>query len=231
MAENRITKKWLKNYWTYNWWKYLILVVCCAVGVDLLFSVTAYRVPEEKKLELYMCSGFVDTQMLHDEIWPGFSEEHPDQEELTVYNIDLTMDDMYAQMQFSTYIGAQQGDVCLLPESMVKSLTAEGADYSFLELTPYIDSGVIDVSGVDMTGGVFKNEAGEEGVYAIPADSLYGLMRYGTNPKDSYLCVLAYCGNDANAAALIDRMIELYQTEAPAGGGGTQSEAQTVIFN
>lgn len=233
MAEKRITKIWLKNYLSYNWWKYLLLTVLCGVCINMLFSITAYRVPEEKKLEVFACNGYTDVLALQQMLWEDFSVDHPDQEELTVMNIDLTSDDIYKQMQFGTYFSAQQGDICLLPESMVLSLTEEAADYSFLELTPYIESGVIDVTGIDMTGSVFKNEAGEEGVYAIPADALYGLYEYGTNPDDSYLCIMVYGGNDDNAAALLGRMIELFGAENAGAYDQTHNAdgELSVIFN
>ena len=44
----QITKKWLKNHFAYSWWKYLVLTVACVMGVDMLFAMTAYRVPEDK---------------------------------------------------------------------------------------------------------------------------------------------------------------------------------------
>ena len=58
MADNRITRKRLKNHFVYGWWKYLLAVVLCVMGVDLIFSMTAYRPPEDKKIELYMCNGY-----------------------------------------------------------------------------------------------------------------------------------------------------------------------------
>ena len=86
MAENRITKKILKNHWTYNWWKYLLAIVISVFGVDLLFSVTAYRPPENRKVELYLCSGYADADAVHADFWPALKARCPEQEELTVLN-------------------------------------------------------------------------------------------------------------------------------------------------
>lgn len=229
MEESRITKKVVRNHWTYNWWKYLLLVFLCTIGIDVLFTMTAYRPPEEKKIELYMLNGYCDTAAMQAELEPLFFEAHPEQEELTILNINLTSDDMYAAMQFSTYVAAQQGDVCLMPLSEVQRLTGDGAEYVFMDLTPYIESGAIDVQDIDLTPGMMKNSAGETGIYVIPADSLYGLLAYGTDPADSVLCIMDYNGNEETSAAVLNMLIERYRTEKPEDYD-ERKQQQTSLF-
>lgn len=207
----------LKNHWRYSWWKYALLAVACVMGVDLLFAMTAYRPPEDKKIELYVCNGYIDAARLQEELWPRITQRLPDQEELTVMNIDLTSGDMYTPMQFSTYVGAQQGDICLLPESEFKKLAQDGAQYAYMNLTPYIESGVISLRGIDCSDYVYADEEGQEGIYGIPADNLFGLLNYAHDPAGDVLCVMAYNGNDENAAAVADLLFELYMTQKPEG--------------
>ncbi len=230
MAENRITKKILKNHWTYNWWKYLLLVGLCAALVDVTFAMTAYRPPEEKKIEIYILNDYCNTAAMQEEFEPAFFAAHPEQEELTIQNINLTGGDMYASMQYSTYVAAQQGDVCLMPREEIEKLTADGADYAFMDLTPYIESGVIDVQDIDLTDGIMKSSAGEEKVYAVPADSLYGLLAYGNDPADSFLCIMDYNGNEDTSAAVLSMMIERYSTEKPEGYDSKTQQNQTALF-
>ena len=52
MADNRLTKKRLKNHFAYNWWKYALSAAVSAMLVSIVFAVTAYRPPAEKKVEL-----------------------------------------------------------------------------------------------------------------------------------------------------------------------------------
>lgn len=215
MAENRITKKWLKNHWAYSWWKYMLLAAICIMGVNILFTTTAYRAPEEKKIELYVCNNYVDAQALEDQISPVFFERFPEQEEMVVMNVNLNSDDMYVQMQFTTYLAAQQGDVLLLPKSEVYKLSAGGADNAFLDLTEYIDSGVIDPKKLGVEPLVLKDAQGNEGIYAIPAETLYGLFDLGNMTRDSYLCVTSFGGNEDTAAAVVSLLFEMYQTEKP----------------
>jgi len=215
MAENRITKKWLKNHWTYSWWKYLLLVCVCVMGVNVLFTMTAYRAPEHKKIELYVCNGYVDQQVMDEQVSREFFARFPEQEEMVVMNINLAAEDMYVQMQFTTYLAAQQGDILMLPRSEVYKLSESGADNAFMELTPYIDSGVIDLQALGVEPLVLADSEGQEGVYAIPADTLYGLFELGNDPADSYLCLTSFGGNEDTAAAMIDLLFDLYQTEMP----------------
>lgn len=230
MAANRITKKWLQNHLHYNWWKYLLVAALSVMGIDMLFTSTAYKPPEEKKLELYVCSGYVDSIALQNELWPQIQTRYPDQEELIVMNIDLSSGDMYANMQFTTYAAAQQGDVLLLPQAEVYKMAGEGADLAFLELTPFIESGVIDPKDIDLSAGKLSSEAGEMGLYAIPADSLHGLNAFYGVPDGSMLCLTSYGGNDEHAAGLLNMLIELYKSEKPENHEAPD-EAPVTIFN
>ena len=217
MAQKKITKSWLKNHWAYSWWKYLILTAVCIMGVNILFTSTAYRPPEEKKIEVFAAQGYVDQQAMEDQLKEVFFARFPEQEELRVMNINLVSGDVYTQMQFTTYLAAQQGDVLLIPESQLLQLSAAGADDAFMELTPYIESGVIDLERIGVEGVTLTDSNGVEGIYAIPADSLYGLFDLGCNTQGGYLCVTSFSGNEDTAAAVLDMLFELYQTEKPEG--------------
>lgn len=231
-----MSKAWLKYHFQYSWWKYLLALVLSTFGVNLIFSMTAYRPPEEKKIEIYLCNGYAETQQMQEALWPEILAVCPDQEELTVLNIDLSADDYYTQMQFTTYAGAQEGDILLLPMESLISLAQGGADGMFLELTPYIESGALDVEGFDLSGMVFKSEMGEDGVYGIPADHLYGLLDYSVIPHDSVLCVTGYSGNEENVVRVLDLMLEKYATDKPdwyhpENFEKQDAESGTQIFN
>lgn len=226
MAEERITLDRIKNHWQYSWWKYALLAIVTVLGVDLLFSVTKYQVPEEKRVQLFLCNGYADATALEEELWPALHEAFPEQEELTAANIDIKNGDYYAQMQFSTYVAAQEGDVCLLPASEFRTLSSDGANLAFLELTPYIESGVIDAEGIDLTMGTVKGENGAPGVYGIPADALLGLRAYGCDPAGGLLTVMVYGGNDEVSATLLGQIVSRFRTDGdvPAGEGAQGEE-------
>lgn len=215
MADNRITKHRLKNHWAYSWWKYLLMAVCVVMGVNMLFTMTAYRSPENKKVEVYLCKGWADGEKAYADLWPMLLEIAPDQEEMFVQNIDVTSEDYYTVMQFTTYIAAQQGDILLMPKSEVKKYAADEPWAIFAELTPYMESGMLDAGDIDLSGAMFENASGEMAVFGIPADTLYGLIDYSIDPADSVLVVTAFSGNEENCVKLLDAMIKRYQTEKP----------------
>ena len=47
-----LTKERLQNHITYSSWKYILLAVVAIFGWNLVYSVTAYQPPEEKKIIL-----------------------------------------------------------------------------------------------------------------------------------------------------------------------------------
>ena len=210
-----ITKAKLKNHWHYSWWKYAVIATVCALGVDMLFAMTQYRPPANKKIELYLCNGYADATLVYETLWPKLLEAAPDQEELSVLNINLSGDDMYSNMQFTTYVGAQQGDVLMLPAASVKNLAAEGGETAYMELTPFIESGMLDLGDLDLSAGMMPSEDGEMGLYAIPADTLYGLTEANCDPAGGMLVVMAYSLNPENAVKTIQLMFDTYQTEKP----------------
>ena len=215
MADNRITKARIRNHWQYGWWKYLLMVVLVIMSVSIGFSVTAYRPPEDRRIEVYLCHGWANAEQFQADLWPALLEAAPDQEELTVMIIDITGDDVYANMQFSTYTAAQQGDLCLLPRSEVKKLAEDEAWSAFIDLTPYIESGRIDLGDVSYAGLTFPAEDGGEGIFGLPADTLYGLTQYGMDPADSALVIMSFSGNEENVVKLLEIMIDRFATEKP----------------
>ena len=86
MAVKKLSRKSIANYWMYSWWKYLALVVVCVMGVDVLFTMTAYRVPEDKKVEVFILNGYVDADRLYNDLWPALLAFDAEQEEMLIQN-------------------------------------------------------------------------------------------------------------------------------------------------
>ena len=212
MTDKRLTKKRLKNHFAYNWWKYALSAAVSAMLVSVVFAVTEYRPPAEKKVELYVLNSYIETETFQQDFWPELQARKPEQEALTVLNINLTdSSNIYAPMQFSTYVAAQQGDLFLISRDEMLKITYDGAQEALVELTDYLDSGVIDAAGLDLAQGTLDRGDGTTAVYAIPAGTLTGLSQYGNNPENSFLCIPLYTKNADTAAALIGLMVERLQ--------------------
>ena len=218
MADNRITKERVKNHFFYGWWKYVLAVVLCVFGIDMIFAMTAYRPPEDKKTEWFVLNGYMDAERMEQDFFPVIQSVCPEQEALTVMSINLNSEDPYTRMQFTTYTAAGQGDMALMPANEWRRLSQEDVTDVFVDLTPYIQSGVIDVSGLDLTA-----YSRDGGIYGIPADGLGGLNAYGNDPRGSCLCIMAYSGNQDTAAAAIGRMLREFE------GENTFSEKEDVM--
>ena len=212
MTDKRLTKKRLKNHFAYNWWKYALSAAISAMLVSVVFAVTEYRPPAEKKVELYVLNSYIETESFQQDFWPELQARKPEQEALTVLNINLTdSSNIYAPMQFSTYVAAQQGDLFLISRDEMLKITYDGAQEALVELTDYLDSGVIDAARLDLAQGTLDRGDGTTAVYAIPAETLTGLSQYGNNPENSFLCIPLYPKNADTAAALIGLMVERLQ--------------------
>ena len=60
----------LRQHLTYNWWKYALVIILSALAVNLYYTVTAYRPPEEKKVDFYIY-GLADETALN-ELYGGY---------------------------------------------------------------------------------------------------------------------------------------------------------------
>lgn len=232
MADNRITKKRLKNHFAYSWWKYALAAVLSVMGVSLVFTATRYEPPADRQLTVYVLNDYTDAETMQADLWARIKEAHPEQEALFVQNIDLTdSSNIYAPMQFSTYVAAQQGDVFLIPYDEMLKIVADGPEDALVDLTAYIESGVIDVSGLDLSACTMKKLDGTAGIYAVPADQLYGLRSaYYNDAKGSVLCIPIYSQNQDTAAEAIRILMELGKGEKPAEQTEKAEAAQPQVF-
>lgn len=90
MANQRLTKKKLKNHLAYSWWKYALAAAVSTMLVSIVFAVTEYRPPDDKKVEFYVLNSYADTETMQADFWPLLQARKPEQEKLTVININLT---------------------------------------------------------------------------------------------------------------------------------------------
>ena len=197
MADLRMNRAKLKNHFHYSGWKYILAAVVSVGLVSLLFDVTRYRPPREHVTSLYLTTSFALADRLQEELRPLLLSRFPEQEELNVLNIDLSQDESYRRMQYTTYLGAGEGDVLLLSAEEYARLAAGNAPGDVLaDLSPYADEGLLSMP---------EGEA-----FRVPADGLSGLSAYGCRTEDACLCVLARCPNPRAAAGLIGILQERY---------------------
>lgn len=189
-----VNSRTLKQHFTYSWWKYLLIAVLAFGLVDLLYAVTAYRAPADKKIEFYVY-GSMDTEKLTAYMEHVRETEMQDMEVLTPL---LLMDDStYGPMQLMTYLAAGEGDVYLLPRDEFISYVSSGILLP-LENEEELMS-LFNEAGISLQSGWRRNtETGETHLCGIPQNKLPGLGQYAY-ARDGFLCVIASGGNDENA--------------------------------
>lgn len=201
-----ITRNKIKNHFHYHWWQYVLLVVLCVLGWNLLYTTTRYQTPEHLKVELYM-DGFDSmetSEAMNALLQRIHAQALPEMEEVTY--VVLNADDTYGPMQLTVWVSAGQGDVYLLTKDRYKSLAAGGA---MVNLQPYIDSGALQVDGLNLKAGQVRDEeTGEMVQRGIPTDELPNLQNYGAISKGAVLSVLARSGNEENAILFLNELIQ-----------------------
>ena len=189
-----ITSRNLKQHFTYNWWKYLLIAAVAFGLVDLLYTVTAYRSPRDKTIGFYVYGYVNDTGM--SAYMDNIREtEMSDMEEMKP--ILLVVDDSYGPMQLMTYMAAGEGDVYLLAREEFLTYAASGSLIPLEDDTELIS--LFDSAGVSLQSGWRREtETGETHLYGIPQDKLPGLGRFAW-AKDGYLCMFITGKNPDNA--------------------------------
>ena len=189
-----ITARSLKHHFHYNWWKYLIVLLAGTFLVDLLFTVTAPRIPDEKKVELYVFGYALDADLTA-YIDRVHEEEMPEMEAMSA--VISYPDETYGPMLLTTYLAAREGDVYLLPREDFLSVSSQAA---FLPLEGDAElMALFSDAGLDLRRGWRTlPDSDETHLYGIPMDLLPGLssLCYVDN---GFLAVLSYGGNTENA--------------------------------
>ena len=210
-----ITKERLKNHFTYSSWKYALVVVAAIFGWSLIYTTTAYRSPQDKRIDLYVQTSTTTAERMDEFIEPIWREVTPEME--TVSSVALmTGDDYSSSMQLTAYIAAGDGDIYFLTEQFFKSFASSGA---FLALEDLVADGTIDVGDIELSKGYVAmiEEYDENDVpvvagrhlYGIPLDSFYGFMSgMQLDNRGLYAVILTNNQNDENVIPFFNALLQ-----------------------
>lgn len=211
-----VTADRLKHHFTYNLWKYALSAALIVFGWSLVYQTTAYRPPNEKKIEVYIRSATADSDTVDAFLKPIWEEATPDMEAVSSLVLMTTdSDDYYANMQMTTYLYAGEGDIYIMPTADFKSYATSGA---FLALENLIENGQLDVTGIDLTNGyvsVLNEETGvyEKHLYGIPLDTLDKYVEgMNINNRGMMMSILITNGNDENVIPFMNALIQAGRT-------------------
>lgn len=214
-----LTKERLKTHLQYNAWKYALAIVLSIFGWDLLYTTTAYRSPENKRIDFWVVSDSVNADWMDsvlDSIWHDVVPEVE-----TVQGASMMADDTYKAYQMQIHLMAGDGDLYMLPAADFKTYASQGF---FMDLQPMIDAGLLDITGIDTAKGmvaeyVEDEEAAPTGrmcLYGIPTDSLYGFMdQMYVDNRNMVLCIYVVNGNTDNVVTFTNELIQRMRADMP----------------
>lgn len=214
-----ITKEKLQNHFTYSLWKYALLAVVAIFGWNIIYSVTAYRAPEEKKVVLGVYS-YGSEENINSYMEQVRLDLMPDMEEMVAMYI--MPDEVYGDMILTTRIAARDCDMYILPRDQFQSYAAQGAYMALDEVLPDLVAD-LEAAGISLSRGYRTfEETGEKHQYAIPCADLPGIQSMlQCDTSDMYAGVFFATGNDENVLKFFeqfirDMMIEPETVEIPA---------------
>ena len=215
-----INRETMKNHMTYGLWKYALMAVCVVMGWSLIYTTTAYRSPQDKRVDVYIQSNTASTELLNSFLEPIWKETVPEME--AVNGVVLSMiDDYTTTMQLMTYMAAGEGDIYFVTDQYFKSFASQG---SYLELESLIESGQIDPCGADLSKGyvAFVEEYDEQDrpvktsrhLYGIPLDDFYGFMGgMQLDNRGLFAVITVNNQNDENVIPFFNALLQAGQGE------------------
>lgn len=198
-----ITKKRLKQHFTYSWWKYALLVAIAFFGWDIVYSVTAYRPPQEKIVDLYIYGVTVsdDLQAYLDGV---HENEMPDMEQMDV--VTLIPDQTYGAMILSTRMAAAEGDLYILPKEFFQNYAGDGYFVPLEDIPGLTDT--LESAGINLERSWRRlTDTDEKHLYGIPISALPGFSQYIITEEESWLCLFVRNDNDENAVKLLNILV------------------------
>jgi len=120
-------------------------------------------------------------------------------------------------MQLSVYIMAGEGDIYILTTDDFKQYAAQGA---FIDLSSYIENGMLDVNGIDISAGyvaIVDSEGlptGEKQLFGIPAYTLDGFKtNMNIYNNDLVIGITSFSHNEENTIKFANALIDACRTE------------------
>ena len=215
-----INRETLKHHINYGLWKYALMAVCVIMGWSLIYTTTAYRSPQDKRVDVYIQSNTASVELVNAFLEPIWKETVPEME--TVNGVVLTtIDDYTTSMQLMTYMAAGEGDIYFLTEQYFKSYASQGG---LLELDGLVESGLLDAGEADLSKGyvTMVEEYDEQDrpistarhLYGIPLDTFYGFMGgMQLDNRGMYAVVVVNNQNDENVIPFFCALLQAGQGE------------------
>lgn len=219
----RLTGADLRHHLRYQGWMYLLAIVLSFTLTSLVYTQTAYRPPQHKRIDIYIRSSLVSSEQAEAFLEPIWKDAVPEMEAVEAVMLLSPYGDNegYANIQLVTYLAAGEGDIYLLDTTDFKRFAAQGA---FVPLEMYLQDGVIDADSLALAAGRVQEvenrpdgslaAVGETRLFGVPLAGLDTLAEgLGVMADQSVLALSANGGNVDNSARLLKALIVRGQQE------------------
>ena len=212
MIHTPLNMKTLKNHLHYSWWKYALMAVLCVLFWDLFFTMTAPRVPEDKKVEVYVY-GYGESEPFSAYLESIRTQDMPDMEEISC--VYTAPDDTNGLMVLYTHIAAGEGDLFLLPRDNFQTYAGDGLFVALDEVDGIME--MCEEAGINLERGWRKNrETGERHLYGIPANGFKVLPDFVYSSHNLFLSIRVMNGNEEGAETLLKLFLQSFLPDANA---------------
>lgn len=200
-----VNMKNIRQHLAYAWWKYLLLFVLAIFGWNIIYTVTEYQPPADKKVDVFAFT-YGNDDLLSAYMEQIRTTEMSDMEAMDAFLVGL--DETYSAMQLSTYMAAGEGHLYILPKEYFQSYAKEGAFMPLENLTGLMDT--LSEAGISLDRGWRTlAETGENHLYGIPLAKFPGFASFFYNYDDLYISIAVFNGNDANS----EKFLQLFLTD------------------
>ena len=209
-----ITREKLKHHITYSLWKYVLLAILAIFGWDIIYSMTAYQPPEEKKIIMGIFS-YGDDSYITPYMEKVRQELLPDMEDVSASY--MVPDATYGDVILSTRIIARECDIYVLPRTQFQNYAAQDAFMALEDVLPELVSD-LEAAGVSLSRGYRTvEETGVKHQFAIPCADLPGMTKMlQCDTSDMYICVFFDTGNDENVLKFFDQFVRDMMVDSTA---------------
>lgn len=215
-----VNRETLKHHLNYGLWKYALMAACVILGWSLIYTTTAYRSPQEKRIDVYMLSNTASSELIDKFLEPVWKETVPEMEIVSGVVMSV-LDDYTTTMQLMTYMAAGEVDIFFINEQYFKTYASQGY---FVELEGMVESGQIDACGADLSKGyvAYVEEYDDQNravktsrhLYGIPLDSFYGFMGgMQLDNRGLYAVITVNNQNDENVIPFFSALLKAGQGE------------------
>lgn len=205
-----VTRERLSQHFAYSWWKYALSAIIIVFSMNMFFTVTRYRPPQEKIVDVFVYGFSYDDSMQR------YLDNIRQTEMSDMEQMDLMVtqpDEQYGSMILATRIAASEGDIYILPKDVFQGYAGEGAFVPLDEVNGVVEAA--DANGINYERGIRRNnETGERRLYGLPLSAFPELSKMVLCQGEGWVCISAGNQNEENTEKLFNILIRDFMKPA-----------------